>query len=162
MSWFSKAVGVVKKVAAPVAGIVGPAIGGPAGAAVATLGAAVSGVKPATMAKVPGIMPGGAVLGLPSTTAGLFPGITGIAQQMTLPGFRGMAKTKTGRLSGAQIPRGFVERMSKSGVIYLSKIGRRRGINSRDLSTYRRVDRLLHRYADRAHRAPRAPRRRAS
>lgn len=53
------------------------------------------------------------------------------------------ARMKRGRLTGNAIPAGFQERMSKSGVVYLAKLGRRRGITGRDLAAFRRVSRLL-------------------
>lgn len=59
----------------------------------------------------------------------------------------GMSKTKVGKLTGNMIPRGYIERMSPAGVIYLAKAKHRRGITARDLSAYRRVDRLVHRIA---------------
>jgi len=58
----------------------------------------------------------------------------------------GFTKTKRGKLTGNMIPVGYQERMSSSGVIYLAKAKRRRGITARDLSAYRRVDRLISRY----------------
>jgi len=57
----------------------------------------------------------------------------------------GRGRMKVGRLSGNAIPAGYYEKMSAQGVIYLAKGGRRRGLSARDLSAYRRVDRLLHR-----------------
>jgi len=62
----------------------------------------------------------------------------------------GISRMKRGKLTGNAIPTGYVERMSPSGVIYLARAKRRRGITARDLSSYRRVDRLVHRIA-RAH-----------
>jgi len=62
-------------------------------------------------------------------------------------GMGGVTRMKRGKLTGNAIPAGYVERMSPSGVIYLAKQKRRRGITARDLSAYRRVDRLVHRIA---------------
>lgn len=77
--------------------------------------------------------------------------IPGQALERFLPGgktgFASAGKFKVGKLSGNPIPHGYTERMSKQGVIYLSKIRRRRGISGRDLQTYRRVHRTLKRYA---------------
>jgi len=66
----------------------------------------------------------------------------------------GISRTKVGKLTGNAIPVGYMERMSPSGVVYLARQKRRRGITARDLSAYRRVDRLVHRIA-RAHRSGR-------
>jgi len=62
-------------------------------------------------------------------------------------GYASASKFKLGKLSGNMIPHGYVERMSKQGVIYLTKVRRRRGITGRDLQTYRRVHRTLKTYA---------------
>ncbi|MFV2082062.1 MAG: hypothetical protein ACC669_09350 [bacterium] len=62
-------------------------------------------------------------------------------------GYASAGKFKLGKLSGNMIPHGYVERMSKAGVIYLTKIRRRRGISGRDLQTYRRVHRVLKTYS---------------
>jgi len=78
--------------------------------------------------------------GLGTLASGALAGATG----------RGFSKTKIGKLTGNMIPAGYVERMSPSGVVYLARQKRRRGITARDLSAYRRVDRLVHRIA-RAH-----------
>jgi len=87
------------------------------------------------------VMPGGA-----PTTA------TQIGQLLSgaVPGMVGARKMKRGRLTGNAIPAGYVERMSNAGVVYLAKSSRRRGISARDLSAFRRVDRLIHRYQRRA------------
>lgn len=66
----------------------------------------------------------------------------------------GVARMKRGRLTGNAIPAGYVEKMSPAGVVYLGKVRRRRGISGRDLSAYRRVDRLVHKIA-RSHSARR-------
>lgn len=66
----------------------------------------------------------------------------------------GAIATKTGRLTGNLIPRGYIERMSPSGVIYLAKQKRRRGITARDISSFYRVNRLVSKIHGRAHRAP--------
>lgn len=84
--------------------------------------------------------------------------VAGISQQMGLPGVggaRGATKMKQGRLSGNWIPTGYVEKMSSSGVIYLAKQRRRRGITARDISSFYRVNRLVSKVHGRAHRAPR-------
>jgi hypothetical protein len=77
--------------------------------------------------------------------------IPGQALERFLPGgqtgFASARKFKAGRLSGNPIPHGYTERMSKQGVIYLSKTRRRRGISARDLQTYRRVHRVIKTYA---------------
>ena len=138
------------KTLAPLAPIIGGMLGGPPGALLGTAIGGVAGGQARTLPSMPSVMPGGAPLGLPQ-----LPGMAGLTGQLGLPGFAGAAKTKRGRLTGAAIPRGFQERMSKSGMVYLAKMGRRRGLTSRDISTFRRVDRLLHRYAGRAHAPPR-------
>jgi hypothetical protein len=55
----------------------------------------------------------------------------------------GIVSTKRGKLTGNAIPRGYVEKMSTTGVVYLAKLRRRRGISSRDLSSFYRVQRLV-------------------
>jgi len=140
MSWLSSAFKSITSIAKVAAPIIGGIVGGPVGAAIGGIaGGAVGGAAP----RLPSVMPGGAPLGLPQ-----LPGLAGIAPgQLKLPGFTQGARTKAGRLTGQQIPRGFVERMSKTGVVYLSKLGRRRGLSGRDLSNFRRVSRILSRYA---------------
>jgi len=94
----------------------------------------------ATGAPAPGGLMRSIGAGLGSLASGAIGAATG----------RGISRTKVGKLSGNMIPAGYVERMSPSGVIYLARQKRRRGITARDLSAYRRVDRLVHRIA-RAH-----------
>lgn len=76
--------------------------------------------------------------------------IPGQALERFLPGgqtgFASARKFKVGKLSGNPIPHGYSEKMSKQGVIYLSKHRRRRGISARDLQNYRRVHRLFKTY----------------
>lgn len=128
----------LKSVAAPV---VSGLIGGPVGAVVATgIGGSSSGIsyikEPPSTYSGPG--------GIPK------PGLEGTVER-TLPfgetGYYDPRKYKVGRLTGNTIPRGYVERMSKDGVIYLARPRRRRGITARDLATYRRVSRVLKTYA---------------
>jgi len=142
---------------------VGAAYGGPAGAAMGgQLGGAFASKPPATTAgtaaggvlqSVPfsGAMSGGrniGALGLPTVTGAPSPGapggfLQGIVTGMTRAAGGGMTATKRGKLTGNAIPRGYVEKMSPQGVVYLGKIRRRRGITSRDLSSFYRVQRLV-------------------
>lgn len=100
---------------------------------------------------------GSTVSGLPQqrvTTMPVLPGVQnqGLAQQVgafarqaltgAVPGL-GVRKTKYGKLSGNPIPVGYQEKMSQSGVIYLAKATRRRGVSARDLRSFRRVHRLI-------------------
>lgn len=83
--------------------------------------------------------------------------VTGLAQQAGIPGAggRGATRMKLGRLTGNYIPAGYVEKMSSTGVVYLAKQRRRRGISARDISAFYRVNRLVAKVHGRAHRAPR-------
>lgn len=78
-----------------------------------------------------------------------------LAQSMGIAPGRGMTRTKVGRLTGNMIPAGYVEKMSNTGVIYLAKQRRRRGISARDLSSFYRVNRLVSKIHGRAHRSSR-------
>lgn len=97
---------------------------------------------------------GGQLLqGVGTGGAGIVPGmgqlpLAGLAQAV------GGRRMKVGKLTGNAIPSGFVEKMSKQGVIYLAKAGRRRGLTGRDLASFRRVARLIKQYAPIAHRVP--------
>lgn len=180
MSFFSKLGGLAKKVVgyvAPLTGLipgVGGAIAGTIAGAVGTRGAPTVQPPPTTA----GTGGGGVLQTLPVLTTGTtgagVPSPQGLMAQLgqigtqalrgaaqgvgLLPATRGTGGaigTKTGRLTGNIIPRGYIERMSPSGVIYLAKQKRRRGISARDISSFYRVNRLVSKIHGRAHRAPR-------
>lgn len=159
MSLFSSIAKVVSSVAKPIITVGKNLLGGAVGAFTSALGGgapAPTVISPTptlpipsqmvrTLPPIPATMPGGAPL---STQIGQFLG-QGIAQVAGVRG-PGVARMKRGRITGNMIPAGFVERMSKTGVVYLGKSGRRRGISGRDLSTWRRVERVVSRI-QRAH-----------
>ena len=150
-----------------VAGVAGQALNRPkgGGAPVTTAGPAAGGmVQTLPMLQERGERPGQQVTpapgglmrsigqGLGQLGGGM---VQGISQQMGLPGVggRGATRMKVGKLTGNFIPAGYVEKMSPSGVIYLAKQRRRRGISARDLSSFYRVNRLVSKIHGRAHRA---------
>ncbi len=164
MGLFSKIGGFLKGAAGVIAPVLGEVFGGPVGGALGTaLGGAVSargggggggvpmaftgpaygtGLPPAGRPQPPGLPGGGSPGGMGGFAQGLARGM----------GARGGARRmKVGRLSGAYIPAGFQEKMSPSGQIYLTRVSRGRGISARDLRSFRKVDRLIHRYSARTH-----------
>lgn len=182
MSFFSKLGNIARKAigyVAPLTGLI-PGVGG---AIAGTIAGAVGTSPKATNPALPplttaGSGAGGMVQSLPAlrgtgvtgpgvpTPGGLMTqlgqiggmALKGIGQGMgVLPatmGGGGFIKTKPGRLTGNMIPRGYVEKMSPSGVIYLAKQRRRRGLSARDISSFYRVNRLVSKIHGRAHRAP--------
>ena len=180
MGLFSKLKGIAKAVLPAISGLI-PGVGGVvAGVASQALTRPKGGGAPPTTAgpsaggivqTLPAISDAGGISGPsgPPSPGGLMRSIgqglgqlgagamAGISQQMGLPGMgaRGATRMKLGRLSGNYIPAGYVEKMSNTGVIYLAKQRRRRGISARDISAFYRVNRLVARVHGRAHRAPR-------
>lgn len=159
--------GVGGAIASGIAGAVGtsPKAGPPSMPPVTTAGSAAGGmVQTLPMVRGggvsgPGIPTPGGLMGQLGQLGGM--ALKGIGQGMgMLPAGRGAGgpmATKPGRLTGNMIPRGYVERMSPTGVIYLGKQKRRRGISARDISSFYRVNRLVSKIHGRAHRA--APKR---
>lgn len=179
MSFFSKIGKIAQKAigyVAPLTGLI-PGVGGAIASGIAgaigppqrsapptTAGAGAGGIAQ-TLPTLGGIQTGGGIGGSPTpgglmrqlgAAAGAFAqgGIPGLTRAMGVPGARGATRMKTGRLTGNMIPAGYVEKMSSSGVIYLAKQRRRRGISARDLSSFYRVNRLATKIHARAHRAP--------
>ena len=176
MGLFSKLKGLAKSVlpmvsslipgvGGVVAGVAGQALNRPrgGGAPVTTAGSAAGGmVQTLPMLQERGEQPGqqatptpGGLMRQIGAGLGQLGGgvMQGISQQMGLPGVGGRRATrmKQGRLTGNFIPAGYVEKMSPSGVIYLAKQRRRRGISARDLSSFYRVNRLVSKIHGRAH-----------
>ena len=150
----------------PAGGMIGANVGGMlagGGAPPTTAGAQAGGILSTPMAQPgAGIMGGGLNRGAPvssnlpalyrgggltTVTGAPSPGapggfLQGLVQGATRTLTRG-GGTKIGKLTGNTIPRGFVEKMSQAGVIYLAKHRRRRGITARDISSFYRVHRLV-------------------
>lgn len=183
MSFFSSIGKALKSVAAPVLSAVSSFIPGVGGLVAGIGGAALKpkpSAAPAPMARpswptqppptTAGPSGGGILQTLPTLSTGGIsgPGVPspgglmrslGQAGSQFLQGAaRGAAgstiSTKVGRLTGNYIPRGYVERMSSTGVVYLAKQRRRRGISARDISSFYRVNRLVSKIHGRAHRSP--------
>ena len=158
-------------IASGIAGAVAtrPKPSGPSGAPVTTAGSATGGLAqtlpvlkeqggPSGVVGPPS--PGGLMRSLGQGLGQLGAGaIQGISQQMGIPtpgvGARGATRMKMGKLTGNYIPAGYVEKMSPSGVVYLAKQRRRRGISARDISAFYRVNRLVAKVHWRAHGARR-------
>ena len=145
MSLFSKIGSIVKSIPKVVSSVVSVGkdiLGGLTGTSgipsVTGAGGAISGLPQArTMPQaMPGVLP--QLQQSFGTQVGQF-----ARQALTGAVGGGFRKTKFGKLTGNPIPVGYVEKMSQSGVIYLSKATRRRGISSRDLRSFRRVHRLI-------------------
>ena len=152
---------------------VGTALGGPAGGAIAggVMGSLGGGGGPTTTAPIttagsaaggltqtlpvlyqggttpPGAVPGGTPPTMLTQLAAAAGGMTRNYLTGTVTGGAGVRKMHRGKLTGNAIPAGYVEKMSPAGVIYLGKRSRRRGISARDLSSFRRVERLVRRYS---------------
>lgn len=181
MSFFSKLGSIAKKAigyVAPLTGLI-PGVGGTIASGIAgavgnrpqsappvtTAGPAGGGLLQ-TIPTIGGPQSGGGIGGYPSPQ-GLMGQLGAAASQFARGGMsalvgapasggaRGATKMKVGRLTGNYIPAGYVEKMSPTGVIYLGKQRRRRGLSARDISAFYRVNRLVSKVHGRAHRAPR-------
>jgi len=182
MSFFSKIGSIAKKVVgyvAPLTGLI-PGVGGTIAGALAgavgtgkpqsappvTTAGTTGGGLLQTIPSLGGPQSGGGIGGYPSPQ-GLMTQLGAAASQFarggvaaltgtTVAGSRaGATRMKIGRLTGNMIPAGYVEKMSPTGVIYLGKQRRRRGISARDIGAFYRVNRLVAKVHGRAHRAPR-------
>lgn len=172
MSFFSKLGSLAKKVVgyvAPLTGLI-PGVGGTIasgiagavgtgrGAPATTAGSAGGGLLQ-TLPTLGGPQTGGG-LGNAPAPGGLMRSLGAAAGQfaqggmaalgMAPGGARGATRMKIGRLSGNYIPAGYVEKMSNTGVIYLGKQRRRRGLSARDISAFYRVNRLVSKVHGRA------------
>lgn len=175
MSFFSKLGNLAKKVVgyvAPLTGLI-PGVGGTIASGIAgavgtgrpapitTAGASGGGLLQ-TLPTIGGPMTGGGLSNAPApgglmrslgAAAGQFAqgGMQALGIAAGVPGARGATKMKVGRLTGNYIPAGYVEKMSPTGVVYLGKQRRRRGLSARDISAFYRVNRLVSKVHGRAH-----------
>lgn len=87
--------------------------------------------------------PSGVMGGAPSIGAGgIFSKAALGLGSAFMGGMRG-GKTKVGRFSGSQIPRGTKEKISKTGAVILTETHRAKGLTGRDLRGFRRTVGLL-------------------